>query len=77
MMVDVNPIYLKQSINAYGIICGSPKKEYKRETIQEKIDNSNIADKWPEYEVVTNSTYDGILYNTDTIHRELDVKKLH
>ncbi|MDE4986568.1 lysine decarboxylase LdcC, partial [Francisella tularensis subsp. holarctica] len=24
-----------------------------------------------------NSTYDGILYNTDTIHRELDDKKLH
>lgn len=77
MMVDVNPIYLKPTRNAYGIIGGIPKEEFQRQTIQEKIDNSSIADKWPEYAVVTNSTYDGILYNTDTIHHELDVKKLH
>ncbi|MDE5035799.1 lysine decarboxylase LdcC, partial [Francisella tularensis subsp. holarctica] len=43
MMVDVNPIYLKPTRNAYGLIGGIPKKEIKRETIQEKIDNSNIA----------------------------------
>lgn len=77
MMVDINPIYLKPTRNAYGIIGGIPKSEFQRDTIQAKIDDSNIADKWPEYAVVTNSTYDGILYNTDTIHRELDVKKLH
>ncbi|MCL4123933.1 UNVERIFIED_CONTAM: hypothetical protein GTU68_006081 [Idotea baltica] len=77
MMVDVNPIYLKPTRNAYGIIGGIPQKEFQKNAIQQKIDESNIADQWPAYAVVTNSTYDGILYNTDTIHRELDVKKLH
>ena len=37
MMLDVNPIYLKPTRNAYGIIGGIPKKEFKIETIQEKI----------------------------------------
>ncbi|AJC49281.1 lysine decarboxylase LdcC [Allofrancisella guangzhouensis] len=77
MMVDVNPVYLKPTRNAYGIIGGIPQEEFKKKAIQKKIQESKVADKWPEYAVITNSTYDGILYNTDTIHNELDVKKLH
>jgi lysine decarboxylase len=77
MMTDVNPIYLKPTRNAYGIIGGIPKSEFRRDIIEAKIQNSSIADKWPSYAVVTNSTYDGLMYNTDTIHRELDVQKLH
>ncbi|MFC4892580.1 lysine decarboxylase LdcC [Pseudofrancisella aestuarii] len=77
MMVDVNPVYFRPTRNAYGIIGGIPKSEFRRDVIEKKIADSNIATEWPSYAVVTNSTYDGLLYNTDTIHRDLDVKKLH
>jgi lysine decarboxylase len=77
MMVDVNPIYLKPTRNAYGIIGGIPRSEFSKDAIDKKIADSNIAVHWPDYAVITNSTYDGILYNTEAIHKDLDVKKLH
>ena len=77
MMVDVNPIYLKPTRNYYGILGGIPFSEFKRETIQKKIDEHPTATEWPVYAVVTNSTYDGIFYNAEKIHKELDVKNLH
>lgn len=77
MMVDVSSIYLKPTRNAYGIIGGIPRSEFSKEVINKKITDSNIAVHWPDYAVITNSTYDGILYNTESIHKDLDVKKLH
>ena len=32
---------------------------------------------WPVHAVITNSTYDGPLYNTDFIKNTLDVKSIH
>ena len=32
---------------------------------------------WPVHAVITNSTYDGLLYNTDFIKKTLDVKSIH
>lgn len=77
MMVDVVPIYLKPTRNAYGILGGIPQKEFTRESIEEKIAKSPITALWPTYAVVTNSTYDGLLYNTDFIKENLTVKHLH
>ncbi len=77
MMVDVIPIYLKPSRNAYGILGGIPQSEYSKKTILEKIALHPGATAWPTYAVITNSTYDGILYNVKSIQDELDVKHLH
>ena len=32
---------------------------------------------WPVHAVVTNSTYDGLFYNTGFIKNTLDVKSIH
>lgn len=32
---------------------------------------------WPVHAVITNSTYDGLFYNTDWIKEHLDVKSIH
>lgn len=77
MMVDVIPIYLKPSRNAYGILGGIPEIEYSAESIQKKIAAHPHAEKWPSYAVITNSTYDGILYQVSHIQNELHVKHLH
>ena len=86
MMTDVLPIYFKTCRNAYGIIGGIQKKEFTTEAIQQKIKDANESAKknnikaefkWPIYALITNSTYDGILYNTDYIKKTLDVKNIH
>lgn len=77
MMVDVHPIYLKPTRNAYGIIGGIPASEFTRETIQAKLDAHPTAKTWPIYAVITNSTYDGIFYNVVKIKSELEVKHIH
>lgn len=77
MMVDVIPIYLKPTRNAYGILGGIPQSEYKKETIKKKIAKHPQAIAWPTYAVFTNSTYDGILYNVKKIQQDLKVKHLH
>ena len=77
MMVDVIPIYLKPTRNAYGILGGIPEAEYTVDAIQQKIKEHPHATAWPTYAVITNSTYDGILYNVEHIQRHLNVKHLH
>lgn len=87
MMSDVNPIYLKPTRNSYGIMGGIPKVEFSKKNIKNKIKKANENQKkynkkatdykWPIYAVITNSTYDGIFYNTDYIKNNLDVKNIH
>ncbi len=87
MMCDVNPIYLIPTRNTYGIIGGIPKSEFTTEVINNKIkkanalakknNKNNTPFKWPIFAVITNSTYDGLLYNTDYIKNTLDVKNIH
>ncbi|BDH46743.1 lysine decarboxylase CadA [Salmonella enterica subsp. enterica serovar Choleraesuis] len=76
MMSDVTPIYFRPTRNAYGILGGIPRSEFQRETIEERVKNTPNA-TWPVHAVVTNSTYDGLLYNTDYIKKTLDVKSIH
>ena len=76
MMSNVVPIYLRPTRNAYGILGGIPQSEFKRETIEKRVKETPNA-TWPVHAVVTNSTYDGLFYNTSYIKNTLDVKSIH
>lgn len=76
MMSDVTPIYFRPTRNAYGILGGIPQSEFSRDVIAEKVAKTPGA-KAPSYAVVTNSTYDGLLYNTQFIKESLDCKHIH
>ena len=77
MMSNVIPIYLRPTRNAYGILGGIPQSEFKHETIEKRVKETPNA-TWPVHAVVTNSTYDGLCYNTGFIIKNtLDVKSIH
>lgn len=76
MMSNMIPIYLRPTRNAYGILGGIPQSEFKHETIEKRVKETPNA-TWPVHAVVTNSTYDGLFYNTGFIKNTLDVKSIH
>lgn len=76
MMSDIVPIWLKPTRNALGILGGIPKREFTRESIALKVAQTEHA-SWPVHAVITNSTYDGLLYNTRYIKETLDVPSIH
>ncbi|KTA86182.1 lysine decarboxylase CadA [Aeromonas salmonicida] len=76
MMSDVTPIYFRPTRNAYGILGGIPQSEFSRETIAAKVAATPGAQE-PRYAVITNSTYDGLLYNTGFIKQSLDTPYIH
>lgn len=76
MMSNVVPVYLRPTRNAYGILGGIPQSEFTRASIEEKVKNTPNA-TWPVHAVITNSTYDGLFYNTEYIKKTLDVKSIH
>jgi len=76
------PIYLIPSRNAYGIIGGIHESEFDADTIRKKIEDSPlIKDKNVKIKqsTVTNSTYDGLLYNVVTLKEKLKdiVENMH
>ena len=76
MMSDIVPIYLRPLRNAYGILGGIPQREFTHDSIAARVaDTANAS--WPVHAVITNSTYDGLLYNTDYIKQTLDVPSIH
>lgn len=76
MMNNITPLYMKPTRNAYGILGGIPADEFTKESILNKITNTLNA-TWPVHAVITNSTYDGLFYNTDYIKDTLAVKSIH
>lgn len=76
MMTDVTPLYLKPTRNAYGILGGIPKREFTEEHIVQLMKNNPKA-QWPSHAIVTNSTYDGLFYDTQYIKTNLPVKSIH
>ena len=77
MMTGAIPVFLMPTRNNFGIIGPIPKSEFAWESIQKKIAaNPFIADKTakPRVLTITQSTYDGILYNVEDIKQELDGK---
>ncbi len=82
MMTGAVPVFLTPTRNHYGIIGPIPKSEFEPESIQKKIDaNPFIADKTkkPRILTITQSTYDGIVYNVEMLKQMLDgrVDMLH
>ena len=75
MMCDVRPIYMRPTRNAFGMIGGIPRDEFSYESIKAKVDAAGID--WPSYAVISDSTYDGLLYDCDWIKENLPVEKIH
>ncbi|MGH1357836.1 MAG: Orn/Lys/Arg decarboxylase N-terminal domain-containing protein [Burkholderiaceae bacterium] len=74
MMTGTIPIFLEPTRNHLGIIGPISLDEFSPESIQRKIDaNPLIKDKTvkPQVMTVTQSTYDGVLYNVETIKKTL------
>jgi arginine decarboxylase len=77
MMTGAVPVFLTPTRNNFGIIGPIPLSEFEPETIQRKIDaNPFIKDKTrkPRVLTITQSTYDGVLYNVETLKHMLDGK---
>lgn len=76
MMNDMIPLWLKPVRNLAGIPGGIPKHEFTQQSIAGKVASTPRAN-WPVHAVITNSTYDGLLYNTQYIKETLDVPSIH
>jgi len=78
IMTGAVPVFLTPTRNHYGIIGPIPEREFSRESIQRKIAANPLlagvdAKKVkPRILTITQSTYDGVLYNTQTIKNLLD-----
>ncbi len=85
IMTGAIPVFLKPTRNHYGIIGPIPKSEFEPETIKAKIRANPLlkhvdADQVkPRILTLTQSTYDGVLYDTEAIKNMLDgyVDNLH
>jgi arginine decarboxylase len=85
IMTGAVPVFLKPTRNHYGIIGPIPQSEFEPETIQAKIKANpllkgvNPKKAIPRVLTLTQSTYDGVLYNTETIKQMLDgyIPNLH
>jgi arginine decarboxylase len=76
-MTGAIPVFLTPTRNHYGIIGPIPKEEFRWENIKKKIASHPFASKAkgkPRILTITQSTYDGILYNVDAIKEMLDGK---
>ena len=75
IMCGAIPVFLMPTRNHYGIIGPIPKSEFDPETIRKKIEANpfarNAANKKPRVLTITQSTYDGVLYNVETIKEML------
>ncbi|MDR3004926.1 MAG: aminotransferase class I/II-fold pyridoxal phosphate-dependent enzyme, partial [Acidovorax sp.] len=85
IMTGAIPVFLKPTRNHFGIIGPIPQSEFSVESIQAKIAANPLlkgvdakAVK-PRVLTLTQSTYDGVLYNTETIKQMVDgyVANLH
>ncbi|MDR7149538.1 arginine/lysine/ornithine decarboxylase [Hydrogenophaga palleronii] len=85
IMTGAIPVFLKPTRNHYGIIGPIPQSEFEIDAIQAKIranpllagvDATKVK---PRVLTLTQSTYDGVLYNTEAIKQMLDgyVANLH
>jgi arginine/lysine/ornithine decarboxylase len=85
IMTGAIPVFLKPTRNHFGIIGPIPQSEFDPETIRAKIRANPLLkgvdanEVRPRVMTLTQSTYDGVLYNTETIKTQLDgyVDNLH
>ena len=77
IMTGAVPVFLMPTRNHFGIIGPIPKSEFEWKNIQKKIAHNPFAkDKSakPRVLTITQSTYDGVLYNVEEIKEMLDGK---
>ena len=77
IMTGAVPVFLMPTRNHFGIIGPIPKEEFLWENIQRKIAAHPFArevNAKPRVLTITQSTYDGILYNVEEIKEMLDGK---
>ena len=77
IMTGAIPVFLMPTRNHFGIIGPIPKAEFCWENIQKKIAAHPFASQVsakPRVLTITQSTYDGILYNVEEIKEMLDGK---
>ena len=78
IMTGAVPVFLTPTRNHYGIIGPIPQSEFSPEAIRRKIAANPLlagvdpAGVRPRILTLTQSTYDGVLYNTETIKHALD-----
>ncbi|HQC79036.1 MAG TPA: lysine decarboxylase, partial [Accumulibacter sp.] len=75
IMTGAVPVFLMPTRNHYGIIGPIPKEEFRWENIRKKIEAHPFASRVnakPRVLTITQSTYDGILYNVEEIKEMLD-----
>ncbi|MCS6995878.1 MAG: arginine/lysine/ornithine decarboxylase [Casimicrobiaceae bacterium] len=82
VMTGTVPIFLTPTRNHYGIIGPIPRRAFTRTAIERQIaSHPLVRDKSarPRILTITQSTYDGVLYNVETIKQELAgyVETLH
>ncbi|MSQ20981.1 MAG: lysine decarboxylase [Betaproteobacteria bacterium] len=82
MMTGTLPIFFQPTRNHLGIIGPIPLEEFEPRNIQKKIDaNPLIRDKTirPRVLTLTQSTYDGVVYNVETIKKTVGnyIENLH
>src|SRR4249920_2076452 len=77
MMTGAIPVFLMPTRNHFGIIGPIPLEEFKWENIEKRIKANPFAREVtakPRVLTITQSTYDGVLYNVETIKSMLDGK---
>jgi len=77
IMTGAVPVFLMPTRNHYGIIGPIPKSEFEPAAIAKKIASNPCAKGLkgkPRVLTITQSTYDGVLYNVDEIKSLLDGK---
>src|SRR3954462_15347800 len=85
IMTGAVPVFLRPTRNHYGIIGPIPQSEFSPEAIRAKIAANPLLKHVdaktvkPRILTLTQSTYDGVIYNTETITKMLDghVDTLH
>lgn len=78
IMTGAVPVFLTPTRNHLGIIGPIPRSEFEPESIRRKVAANPLlkdvdpAKVKPRILTITQSTYDGVLYNTETIKAQLD-----
>ncbi|AGF48812.1 arginine/lysine/ornithine decarboxylase [Candidatus Kinetoplastidibacterium galati] len=82
-MTGAIPVFLRPTRNNFGIIGPIPLDEFNPDNINKKILSNplakKVANKKPRILTLTQSTYDGVVYNVEMIKKHLDgyVDTLH
>ena len=78
IMTGAVPVFMTPTRNHYGIIGPIPESEFSPAAIRKKIAKNpllagvDVKTVKPRIMTLTQSTYDGVLYNTETIKTKLD-----